>query len=170
MTFTKTLFHKAAAIPAIALAATVPFAGVAHADEASDGIIVTSQAEMVAWQKDTTRTLNRALETAFTPRSASVSDGIVQVTFDMGADGKPTNLEVIESSANWTAERIAVRAVGRLGDISDVPVTNAQDARFLANIVFADSVEEHAELTRELEKSMSEGLAAGYSDYIQLGG
>ena len=73
-------------------------------------------------------------------------------------------------SCGTTGFRIAVRAVGRLGDISDVPVTNAQDARFLANIVFADSVEEHAELTRELEKSMSEGLAAGYSDYIQLGG
>ena len=51
MTFTKTLIQKTAFAPAIALAAMVPFAAVAHADEGYGDIIVTSQAEMTAWQK-----------------------------------------------------------------------------------------------------------------------
>lgn len=169
MTFAKTLFQKAAFAPAIALAAMVPFAGVAHADETDADIIVTSQAEMTAWQKDATRTINRSLAHAQTSRSATISDGIVQVTFDMGANGKPANVEVFSSNANWMAERVAKRAVHRLGDISDVPVLNADNARFLANIVFARTPEQHAELMAELKKSTSEGFAAG-EGYILLGG
>ena len=170
MTITKTLFSKTAAIPAIALAAMVPFAGIAHADEAAGDIIVTSQAEMAAWQKGATVSLNRSLAHSSDVRSAAISDGIVQIAFEMGADGEPTNLEVIASDANWVAERVAKRAVRRLGDISDVPVANAKDARFLANIVFADDAEEHAELMSEVKKSMAKTLASGESGYIVIGG
>ena len=170
MTITKTLFSKTAAIPAIALAAMVPFAGIAHADEAAGDIIVTSQAEMAAWQKGAMVSLNRSLAHSSDVRSAAISDGIVQIAFEMGADGEPTNLEVVSSDANWVAERVAKRAVRRLGDISDVPVANAKDARFLANIVFADNVKEHAELMSEVKKSMGKALASGESGYIVIGG
>ena len=170
MTITKTLFSKTAAIPAIALAAMVPFAGVAQADEATNEIIVTSQAEMAAWQKGATVSLNRSLASATDAPSALISDGIVQIAFVMGADGKPTDLEVISSDANWVAERAAKRAVRRLGDISDVPVVNAKDARFLANIVFADDAQEHAELMSEVKKSMGKALASGDNGYIVIGG
>ena len=170
MTITKTLFSKTAAIPAIALAAMVPFAGVAHADEATGDIVVTSQAEMAAWQKDATVSLNRSLASATDAPSALISDGIVQITFEMGADGEPTNLEVITSDASWVAERAAKRAVRRLGDISDIPVANAKDARFLANIVFADDIKQHDALVSELKKSMSNGLASGENGYIVIGG
>lgn len=165
-------YTRLAIAPALALAVTIPLASPALAGVEHEDIVVTSRAEMKDWQANTTRTLNRALERIPRQRSENPSSGIVQLTFEMGDDGKPANIELLSSGANWTAVRTARRAVLRLGDISDVPVTNAQDARFLANIVFATSVEQKDELMAELERSERARLASGTaeSEYITLGG
>lgn len=165
-------YTRLAMAPALALAVTIPLASPALAGVEHEDIVVTSRAEMKDWQANTTRTLNRALERIPRQRSENPSSGIVQLTFEMGDDGKPANIELLSNGANWTAVRTARRAVLRLGDISDVPVTNAQDARFLANIVFATSVEQKDELMAELERSERARLASGTaeSEYIALGG
>ena len=155
--------------PVLALAAlTVP----AQADTSAEDIVVTSHADMQAWQADATRTLNRALERHPRQRGTSPGSGIVQLTFAMGADGKPANIAVRSNSANWTAVNTARHAVSRLGDLSDVPVTNRGEARFLANIIFANSREQYRELAEELRQSEAARLAAGGDEsvYIALGG
>ncbi|MEM7779490.1 MAG: hypothetical protein AAF697_03750 [Pseudomonadota bacterium] len=170
MTFAKTLIQKTAFAPAIALAAMVPLAGAAQAGEADEQIVVTSQAAMEQWQANATRTLNSSLARPANARSASTGAGIVQVRFDMGVDGRPANIEIAHSSANRVAEHNARRAVRRLGDISDVPVTNADNAQFLANIIFAKTPEQRDELAIELQKAMAEGFAVEGENLILLGG
>ena len=90
---------KSALIPAALLAAMAPLAAV-HAGQGENGIIVTSQADMKAWQKETTRDLNQGLRFSPAARNANPTAGIVQVAFSLDASGKPTNLELEKSSAN----------------------------------------------------------------------
>lgn len=163
-------FTKLAFAPALAFAVLTPFAA-ANAGEKSDDIVVTSSAEMQAWQADATQSLNRALQRSPVERTATPGPGIVQVTFSLGADGRPENVELYNSTADWSAERSAMFAVRRLGDISDVPVSDPAGARFIANIIFADSVAEHDDLARELTASEAARLASGSpaSDFIALG-
>lgn len=160
---------KSALIPALALAVIVPAAASAGN---SDDIVVTSVEQMKQWKKDATRTLNRALAHSPVERRAQPASGIVQVSFSLDSKGKPTGLELESSSANWAAERSAMFAVRSLGDIGDVPVSNPGGARFLANIVFADSAEEGAQLAAILEQSERTRLASGTerSEFIALGG
>lgn len=167
MTTLKTLAFAPAAL---ALAALTPFAA-AHAGESGDDIVVTSTGEMQAWQADTTRSLDRALQNSPFERTATPGSGIVQVSFTIGADGRPDNVELYNSTANWSADRSAMYAVRRLGDISDVPVSNPQGAQFLANIIFAQNEAEHDKLAAKLERSEATRLASGTpaSTYIALG-
>ena len=166
-----TNFKKFAFVPALALAAALPFAS-ASAGESGEDIVVTSPGEMEAWQASATRSLNRALEHNPMERTATPGSGIVQVTFSLGADGRPDDIELYSSSANWVSERSAMRAVRRLGDLSDVPVRNAEGAQFLANIIFADDVVEHQELAATLRKKERARLASESSErsLIALGG
>ena len=163
-------FAKLAFAPALALAALTPFAA-AQAGENSEDIVVTSSADMKAWQDDATRSLDRALQRSPIERTATPSSGIVQVTFTLGSDGRPTDVELYDSSANWAAERSAIYAVRRLGDISDVPVSDPQGAQFIANIIFADSEAEHDDLALALAASERTRLASGgpASAFVALG-
>lgn len=163
---------KIAAIPALALATMVPLASAVSAGEKSDDIVVISASEMRVWQADATRTLNLALSRNPLERSAVPGSGIVQVTFALDADGTPTNLEIYSSSADWVAERSAIYAVQRLGDLRDVPVTNPEGALFIANIVFAEDAREQRALLRSLEEMESQRLASrsAESQLISLGG
>lgn len=164
-------FAKFAALPALALAAIAPLS-LAHAGEKNDDIVVTISGQMQQWQAETTRDLNRALERNPFERSNVPGSGIVQVSFTLAADGTPEDLAIYDSSADYSAERSAMRAVRRLGDLSDVPVSNSQGAQFLANIIFADSKAEHDDLAAQLETSERARLASDTpeSGYIALGG
>lgn len=166
-TVTKFLFA-----PAIAFAVALPVATPALADEGSDDIVVRSQSEMERWQADTTRSLNRALTRNPLERTATPSSGIVQVLFTLGDDGRASDIEVHNSSADWVAERSAVFAVRRLSNLDEVPVTNSDNVQFLANIIFAEDRSEYVELAEALKKSERARLASdtAESDYIALGG
>lgn len=163
---------RLALVPALAFAAMVPLASAAQAGEADRPILVTSPEKMKAWQADTTRALNRAIDRDVRRNGSRPAPGIVQLTFEMGADGTPQNVKVLSHTANRTSVNTAKAAVQKLGDISDVPVTNAQGARFLANIIFASDPDEHRDLARELAQAERARMAAagGAGDLIALGG
>ncbi len=167
-TFTKHL----AVLPAAALAFTLPFAAPAVAGEKSDGIVVRSQEALEEWQAQTTKDINRSLRNAPIPNNARPNNSVVQITFTLGADGKPENIETLDGSGNWAARKAARYAVRRLNDLDTVPVSNAQNAQFLANIFFASSADMHKQLAAQLKKSERSRLAAaeGEKEYILLGG
>ena len=165
-----TNFTKFALAPSLALAALIPLATPAIAG--SDDIVVTSQSEMDAWQKGATMRLNRVLARNPAERSATPGSGIVQVTFTLDEDGRPANIALHGSTAGRVAEQSAIYAVRRMGDLSDVPVANAKDAQFIANIVFANDRAERRDLFAELAQSEQTRLASGSSEaqFIALGG
>lgn len=159
-------------LPAAAVGMALPFAAPAIAGEKSDGIVVTSMAKMKEWQAATTKDINRSLKNARIPITTRPNNSVVQITFTLGDDGKAENIEVLKGNGNWAARKAATYAVRRLNDLDTVPVTNAQDAQFLANIFFASNKQVHKELAAKLAQSEATRLAAsgGEEEYILLGG
>ncbi len=173
-------FAKYAITPAAALAGAVLLSAPAYAGERSntataakaDDIVVLSKAKMKAWQARTTRALDRALERSPIERTAVPGSGIVQVGFTLGADGRAEDVEIYGSSADRIAEKSAMHAVRRLRTLQDVPVSNKMNARFLANIIFADDHTQYRKLAKTLEVSERARLASGAAEsgYIAVGG
>lgn len=150
------LFAQRAIAAAILLA--VPIG--AYASDDSDDIIVRSQPAMAQWQAETTKDLNRYLRGRPSTSLARPNNAIVQVSFSVGEDGKADNVRLYKSDGNSAANNMAKRAVGRLTNLDAVPVTNPQEAKFLANIVFADNESIHDRLLERLEQSERERIAS----------
>jgi len=171
-----TVFAKSA--PSAALAAALLLASPAHAGERSGTasppvgeFVVHSREKMKAWQERSTRALDRLLANDPIKRTAHTGPGIVQVTFRLGEDGRATDIALHKSTANWASKISAIRAVRMLRTLKDVPVSNWREARFMANIIFANDVAQHRQLARNLELSERARLASGTteSEYIALG-
>ena len=164
------------AVPAIALGLAAPLATApAFAGEDKQdypAIEVTSKSEMQRWKKQVSRRLDQALLRTEQRQSGAPDSGIVQVTFELGANGRADNVSVYSNSADRTAARIAKQAIKRLPNLADAPVTNVREARFLANIIFADDQLEHSQLAEALAQSERARLASGadQDDVIVLGG
>lgn len=138
---------------ALGVAAVSP----AMADEAD--IVVQSTAAMEEWSADTARSLDRRLVNAERLSRVSPVSGIVQVRFELDDDGNPENLDVISSSGHRSTDGLAKRAVKGLRDLGGVPVANAGDQTFQANIIFASNEGEYAKLAYKLEKLETARLA-----------
>ena len=165
-------FTKFASAAACAAALSLPLAAPAWAGEQNDDIVVTSPAAMEQWQAETTKDLNRALAREPLSRKVRPNNSIVEVAFTMGADGRAENVEVIYGNGNWAARRAAKYAVNSLDTLDSVPVTNREDARFLASIIFANDKETHDEIAAKRDRKHAERFAAagGRNEYILLGG
>jgi len=172
MTYYTPIPVRLLAAPALALGLSLPLLASPAIAGDQDRIEVTSQSEMKRWQKSATRKLDNALRQAPGRRSAVPGNGIVQIAFRMGEDGRPEQLKVHSNSADWTAVWMARYAVKRLGDLSDVPVGDAQGRKFLANIIFAADRNQYDKFSLALAKSERTRLAAGEaeSETIVLGG
>lgn len=142
----------------------------ASATGADDDIVVVSAGAMQQWQQETTARLDRALQLA-APRDAATGNAIVQITFTRGPDGKAENPQFYNREGNWTERWIAKRAVQSLDNLGDVPVIEAGEVRFLANLIFADDPHNLKKLRTRLEGMERERLAAGgdASRYLALG-
>lgn len=161
---------KIALAPALICAAALPLGASLLAEEVDAPIVVTSPEEMRTWQKSTTNRLNRALARVPQIRNGSIPSGIVQISFTLDEDGRPTDLEVINSTTSPLARGSARQALRRIGDLSNVPVAAPREAQFLANIVFAKDQKDRRELLEGLERSEQDRIAAGDLNYIVLGG
>jgi len=160
-----------AVLPAAALAFVLPVAAPTMAGEKSDAIVVTSKAAMKEWQVATTKKINRSLARAPIPNNSRPNNSIVQIRFNISADGKPENVELLQGNGNWAARSSARYAVRRLSGLDQVPVNNPQNAQFLANIIFASGLDSHEELKAKLKKSEAARIAASPGDTtILLGG
>jgi hypothetical protein len=127
--------------------------------DADDDIVVVSAGAMQKWQQETNARLDRALQVA-APRDAVTGNSIVQITFTRGPDGKPENPQFYNREGNWTERWIARRAVQSLDNLGEVPVVEAGQVRFLANVIFADDYHNLRKLRSRLEVMERERLAA----------
>lgn len=165
------MFAKFATATALAATLTLPLAAPAAAGEKSDDIVVSSNAAMAKWQDTATNQLNRMLARAPMARSYAPNETIVQVTFSIDADGDPQDITVLDGDANWGARQTALYAIKRLSSLSQVPVRNPQNAKFLANLIFAQDAATHRQLAAKLDASTRTRLAeaGGEESYILLG-
>ncbi len=146
------LLGKSATAALLGAALTLPLSAPVAAGETQTGFVVQSEAAMTQWQKETTQDLNRALRGAPLPAATTIKSSIVQVRFTLDERGKADNVEVVGGNGNRAAKRAARYAVRRLGTLNDIPLSNPQGARFLANIIFADNTDQHEQLAAELNR------------------
>ncbi len=148
-----------------ALLLSVP--GVVSADHSD--IVVQPSPALEQWQQETSTDLNRALKRR-APFEQRINNAIVQVAFSAGEDGRPDTIEVLDGNGNWAAKRAAKRAVSTLDDLDDVPVANAQNVQFLANIIFADNERTRDRLEQRLIELEVDRLASAGPErtYIAL--
>lgn len=139
----------------IALACTLPVAAPALAQ---DGVLVVSQSALQQWQNDRTKELDRLLQSDRDPFGRPLS-GIVQASFTLDEDGRPTGLETVHNSAGVASQRIARWAVSQLRDLDSVPLASADGVRFQANIIFAANERERDAFAAELAAMESARLA-----------
>lgn len=156
----------------ISLPAALAFAAVspALADEAP--IYVVSQKAFEQWQDDVSSDLSRNLRNASYRQDGRIESGIVQIRFRLDEDGKPTDLSTYSNSTSTTARSIAYRAVRKLHNLDQAPVSGVRDAEFLANVIFARDELEHARLAAKLEQSEQARLASNGAEQrlVALGG
>ncbi len=165
-----TLTKSTAALLCAAL--TLPLATPAAADESATDFVVQSEVAMTKWQKETTADLNRYLMGAPHQLGTKLKSSIVQVSFTVDERGKADNVEVVGGNGNLAAKRAARYAVRRLGNLDEVPVQQPQNAKFLANIIFADDLVQHKRLIAELERDNNPRFALVRPDEttVLLGG
>ncbi|GMN03516.1 energy transducer TonB [Erythrobacter sp. MTPC3] len=166
---------KTVSAAALAATASLTFAAPAFAGEPKEqtSIVVRSAAAMEKWQDETTKDLNRALGHAPIRQTMVPNEGIVEVAFTLGADGRAENVEVLKGKGNWAARKAATYAVTRLRSLSDVPVSAPKDVRFIASIIFADDRAAHRKLAEQVQQKRAAqrfAYAEGETNVILLGG
>ena len=103
--------------------------------------------------KDLDRTLNRS--------SLPVrGTGIVQVLFQCGPDGKPTNISYYRKDNDRDVNRFAVHAVSRIPTMHPLPGGISEGQQYMANIIIARDRFELDNLSKELNRSEKSRIAA----------
>lgn len=163
-TLIKTTLAAASALAAASL--TVP------ATAGDEPILVQPTAAMEDWTETTERALDKRLIDAVWLSRINPTSGIVQLRFSLNDDGRANDIEVYRSSGQRRTDRVAMRAVRSLANLDEVPVDNPRAQTFQANIIFANTLQEHQALTEELAKVEAKRLARGESErsVVSLGG
>ena len=155
---------------AIVLLAVPLGASASMADD--QDIVVRSDKALEEWKAEITSDLDKSLRhPSLNRRGMLPRESIVQVAFTLDAEGDADDVRIYSTDGNSAANHIAVRAVKRLRNLDEVPVTNPQETKFLANIIFANSERSFERLSERLQASERQRIAAEGSKrtYIALG-
>jgi len=155
----------------VAIALSVATVSPAIAESEQDQIIVSSSTAMENWRGDISRDLGRNLELAERWAKYNPEPGIVQVRFQLDADGRPTDMVTYRSSGSVSTDRAAMWAVRRLNDLDQAPAASSKGATFQANIIFAETTVQKEKLSEKLAWIERKRLAsaAGEANIVSLG-
>jgi hypothetical protein len=117
-------------------------------------IVVAADSANVAVSRDLDRQLNAA---AF---RQDHGDGYAIVRFERGEDGRPANVTFYRRSGVLSVDRLARRAVSRLGARGGLPETGDANQPYQANIVLATSEPSYRKLAADLAKAERQRLAS----------
>lgn len=125
----------------------------------SQEIVVTSERSVDKFVEEVSSDLTRKLGRAYISPRTNPS-GFAIVRFECGANGKPENITLYRGSRDREVNRIAQRAVGRLGSLHPLP-GDLRDGQLLqANIVIANSEDGYARLAEQLRRSEEARMAS----------
>ena len=163
-------FTKTALIPALALGMAAPFAAPAMAGKSEGPIVVRSQEALADWQADTTAEINRNLEHSPFIRTVQPNTSVVEASFTLGADGRATDIEITTDRGNQAARKAAHFAIRNLDNLSEIPVSNPESVRFVAQIVFAETEADKEAMLKELKSGSRVAQGEDGKTVVMLGG
>ncbi|WP_156521934.1 hypothetical protein [Croceicoccus mobilis] len=128
-------------------------------DDQAQPIVVERSITAEQWSKGVTTRLDRNLRVMGSLSSAEMSDGIIQIRFDV-VGGDATNIRMVRSSDRPYLDSLARLSVKRL---KDLPKITGSDERqpVLANIIVARDVQSFDRLSEELALSERARMASG---------
>ncbi len=125
-----------------------------------DDIVVTSARSVERFVQDVSHDLDRELNRRNRTNYQLSGTGIVQISFECGPDGKPTNVAYYRKDDNADVNRLARRAVSKIRSMHPLPRGITDDQTFLANIIMADDPVQFEQLSGELYRSEKTRIAA----------
>ncbi len=129
----------------------------------SDGIEV--RADPSGWTQAMTRGIGDNLRYPYVVGQNKQPSGIVRIAFRNGADGRPTDVQVVQSSSYPMLDKTAVAAVERAGAAHPAPTGADATRAKQAWVYFAQTEREERMLTKQLRND-----AANYMQTAKAGG
>ncbi|WP_379923135.1 hypothetical protein [Erythrobacter sp. R86502] len=146
----------------VAFATSLVFsATVIHAQQG--GIVVSSGRSVDDFVNDVSRDLDRQLKRIAITSSRQHGNGVAQVLFECGPDGKPINVRMYKKSGFWTSLE-ARSVVSKIRSLHPLPQGITHDQLYLANIIIADSPREFQKLSEKLEQLEKQRIASATGD------
>lgn len=149
---------KLLVLPLLA-ASFIPMQAAAQS-QPQETIEVRATSPMIDWQHKTTEALERGLARAASQYGSDLNESVVQVAFQIGADGKAKSAKVLPGDGNNAARRTALNAIKRLDTLDEIPVAAPVGRNVLANIIFYRSAAARDRLEDELAASEQQRLSS----------
>ena len=143
----------------VAFATSVAFTPVGLLAQ-EDDIVVTSGRSMDRFVEDMSHDLDQALNRSSLRSLQLTGTGIVQISFECGPDGKPTNIAYYRRDDDHDVNRLARNAVRKIRSLHPLPRGISEDQKYLANMIMADDMWEYEALSEELARSEQARIAA----------
>lgn len=137
----------------------------------SDGIEV--RADRSGWTQAMSRGIGDNLRYPYVVGADQQPSGIVRIAFRNGADGRPTDVRVIESSSFPALDKVAVNAIEKAGTAHPAPTGYSNDHTMQAWVYFAQTEREERQLTSRLRReaaSFQQTAAAGQPTTLLIAG
>ncbi len=114
----------------------------------SDGIEV--RADPSGWTQAMSRGIGDNLRYPYVVGADRQPSGIVRIAFRNGADGRPADVRVVQSSSFPALDKVAVAAIERAGAAHPAPASYDAARPLQAWVYFAQTEREERMLTRQL--------------------
>ena len=125
-----------------------------------DDIVVTSARSIDRFVNDVSQDLNHTLNRNNRGSNQLTGTGIVQISFECGPDGKPTNIVYYRKDDDYDVNRLARSAVKKIRSMHPLPRGISEDQKYLANMIMARDPWEYKALSEELSRSEQARIAA----------
>lgn len=122
--------------------------------------VVIGERSLDNFVSDVNKDLDRGLNRSRPRAQPIIGTGIVQVLFECGPDGKPTNISYYRKDNNRDVNRLAVRAVSKIRTMHPLPSGLSAGQQYMANIIIAHDRFEYEGLSKELNRSEQLRIAA----------
>lgn len=110
--------------------------------------------------EDVSTNLDRLLNRSSLTDMPVMGTGFAQVLFQSGPDGKPINISFYRKDDDVGVNRLAARAVSKIGSMYPLPSGISEDQQYLVNIIVARDYLEYLNLSEDLDRSERARLAA----------
>lgn len=140
----------------IALAVTGLMAAAAPAKRSEKNIVVKAPVTLVEWSSGVSKQLDGILRYPNPGVGQMPPSGLASVRFQCSEDGRPAAVTLSRKSGSRDLDREALRVVSHLKTLHPLPPGIRHDQLYVANILFATSMESYHRQLAALQKEAAE--------------